>query len=804
MQPFIDSLRQPDSSFTPTEFWTNLIAIGVRDPETLAELMPDVARICRAPNSPVMLFPDRFVDDGLRALWDASGSLPERRLRTLTLLFLCLWLPEAYADAIFQAFIKFTQDWFNAYGALPKQLSVIWSFPDDDARYLDDEQRIWNAVKPMLGNPAKGCGLFLVAVIWPLLREDSRAEGWISEIVLAVESCLQSDAKIDYSCACAVLCEFPADLANSELIGDACFDRLVALMADADSATVKTAGRALVVLVSQRMFRTEDHIFRFLKLHASLPPAAAPLFVAAVSEFILPGMDCEEEFEDEEDLGPFLELPVVQPIVNWLQAALGNSDEQIRAVAVSIIGDVLNDADADVRKLLADLIPTAFSVAEAIVHASHLEHYEAAAIFLAGHAAAETADRIAPLFQPLALALCADDWGTAKSHVLLCEWLARVVGRGVGQEHLSLLTDFLVAQVPSAKPSHLVRLASAALILKKLFEGDQASRVFAAVAARAALVQDRECFDALAGVLAALLKRHAIEDPVVRVFLDPFLAGELPVFLGRPPPRIALLGEPALKLINRYIQQRGAAALADCRVLCAWAEAAVPETLGLFLHPLETAVASDAVDDALMRALAVMARGILTTADSQFPGLGPLIAFLRAFHARHPEALDPVGAVLALLGRFIPEGAQESEEEDEEDEAMLGLTCFVFEVYAADAQAEVLPDLLLALVRNLPRDPGASPEEEQEFAALLTAMAGVLEDPERFECMVRPVVEYFVMLLMLPAAELEGYHISEGVIATIKATVKRFAKQDRELREILAAPYKGSRAKMKRFNLLLR
>jgi hypothetical protein len=120
----------------------------------------------------------------------------------------------------------------------------------------------------------------------------------------------------------------------------------------------------------------------------------------------------------------------------------------------------------------------------------------------------------------------------------------------------------------------------------------------------------------------------------------------------------------------------------------------------------------------------------------------------------------------------------------------------VFDVYAADQAVEVNEQLLVRIVKVFPFGAGVK-ELPDLFAGLMT----LLDDPERFECIVLPAVEMFTRILMDKSDE---FDIAENVLRDMKATLRRLVRENRSLEAKLAAPYRSSRTKMARFKMLLR
>jgi hypothetical protein len=325
-------------------------------------------------------------------------------------------------------------------------------------------------------------------------------------------------------------------------------------------------------------------------------------------------------------------------------------------------------------------------------------------------------------------------------------------------------------------------------MMKGQIDGEMAQRLFNGFAARAAILEEPECFEQVAIVLTQLL-RYDIDDSV---FTDAVLSAQLKAFRGRHPARIISLSPSLFEFLNQLIQKSHSTAV--CAGMGSWFQIAIPETAPAIAHLLTTGLSVDCVDERSAGAIADKLTAILADFPINFDALTPLFALLEELFVKCPRVLDPIGAVLDLLVRFAATG----EEKAAEIEVVPLLAEFVLQVYVRDPEVEVNPELLLPVVKQFPFLP-----EVKELPNLFELLISLLEYPDRFECVLLPALEMLTGLLM-DRKRLNEYPLPEATVAKMKAILRLLVRQNRSLEATLSQPYRASRTKLSRFKMLLR
>lgn len=80
----------------------------------------------------------------------------------------------------------------------------------------------------------------------------------------------------------------------------------------------------------------------------------------------------------------------------------------------------------------------------------------------------------------------------------------------------------------------------------------------------------------------------------------------------------------------------------------------------------------------------------------------------------------------------------------------------------------------------------------------------MLDDQERFDSIVVPVLKLFTEMLLMKKSELEEYEFEEETLSNMKSTLKTIVKGNKNIQATITKDFQKSRAKLNRFMALIR
>jgi len=179
-----------------------------------------------------------------------------------------------------------------------------------------------------------------------------------------------------------------------------------------------------------------------------------------------------------------------------------------------------------------------------------------------------------------------------------------------------------------------------------------------------------------------------------------------------------------------------------------------------------------------------------------------VLSCLTSINKSFPGAAKPYEPIFEPIVKLVQAIAATDEEEDFQTEAITAMpdvAKFVFNVYATDSEVEVNEDLLGSLVSMMPFSP-----EVECVPGLLQDLVDMLEDTERFESIVLPTLKCFTDLLLMKKSELEEFELEDDLVKAMKATLKAICKKTPAIGKQITKDFQSSRAKVNRFNALIR
>ena len=124
---------------------------------------------------------------------------------------------------------------------------------------------------------------------------------------------------------------------------------------------------------------------------------------------------------------------------------------------------------------------------------------------------------------------------------------------------------------------------------------------------------------------------------------------------------------------------------------------------------------------------------------------------------------------------------------------------FVFNVYTSNESLQVNQNLLIPLVKMMPFAP-----DVEFLGELLGCMTDMMKDPIRFQCILSPGARVFAEMLLMKKSQLDEFELDQELVSDMKETLKTTVKQNPEIGKQISNEFKSSKAKLNRFNSLVR
>jgi hypothetical protein len=708
------------------------------------------------------------------------------------------------------ASVAFITDYSEARPDFPKDFLDLYT--EDGLSALDDSlaKVVADFIVAGQDTPEFGPTLVLLGTLVEWLAETLPENEFSTQIVPLVEAAL-GNAHTIVRAAAAFCVHAIGDSWGNFHSPDDIFATFVPLVAGADGLSGKYACNAVRGFISTGALLPPAYLTRYLAAwgdHSTWE--AQRRFGKVLTTYIFPGAD-EEEEEDSDEKAP--NLQILQPIVDWIAAALESDSEHTNAIALDALGDVT----ACSALCAEDLVSRALSVAAQLVDAGAYDTFELLSNFVVSYvtgfkdAAADASGSIDALVVGLVGALQNDAVGSLKQRLKVAAACAQVIADGIGRTQTEALIAFIITVIRDCGENDIFRACGPILSLKKVIGRDAANAIFAALLPRLLQTRSDRLAAAFARTLEKLLKRYAIDDEYIETFVDAVLGARVQVFWGNAPNRVPDLGAAIFGLLGHVVKQAPSRAAPIVSTLLDWLDQNAYDPVPLFL-PLGAALSVGGINAGLAARLAPIAKQALQNCEADDADtISVLAPLLRELFAKFPAALEPVRDVLQAIVPLAVQAAKAAagdEEEDADDsvmdseeliEAMPEVMQLVFDIYASPSPVNAIPELLVPLVGLLPFPPGS-----EGMGDLMQGLCLLLNDTKRFSCIADLGGFILTGLLMMKKSELDGYEFDAELIKTMKGTLKKLCKANKKLEARLKAQFKGSRAKLNHFAALIR
>ncbi|OHT08586.1 hypothetical protein TRFO_22850 [Tritrichomonas foetus] len=579
------------------------------------------------------------------------------------------------------------------------------------------------------------------------------------------------------------------------------YDLMKPLLVHSNEVLRKRANKAYRTLLDTEFFLNDTSLGQYLNLFNEFPAEYYPEYFKIISSYVIPHEDDDEEDQPEED--EEADITIIQPIVDFVHDNLHSNTEIVRALCL----DVMSDLGYKDRMFIEDDVNDALDVASDLIKASSVGTYIYVANFLATLAESfkdEAGTKIEELVVPIIKEINNDQIGVLKKKIDCASTVATIIKLGFAVNQSDVVAQFISANLPNATEDTITRLCNVIHPLSKSIGEENAVNVFKALVEALKVCEDSENAELITLCIEKLTKHYNIPEDILLPLVNASLEGNLKFLNGSLPHKIFPPCVPPFMIITAYIKKFPTKGAQFIPTLLDWFGHTQFSIAPVVLIPIKASFDVGCFPEDRAEEFGKMIKEMIEKCEV-FDGneLGALAEAARKLFQAYASKMTPIEDFLKPFIKFAKKSLPDEEEEEEIDimtgEGIPEVTNFVFSVYAGNDEVEVIDELLAPLLMNLPFEPGC-----EEVSDILSNLTTMFENTERFKDVLVPGLRMFAELLLLKKAELEAYNLDDELISDLKGMLKNCCKKDKKLVAALTKDFKSSRAKLNRFNALIR
>jgi hypothetical protein len=663
---------------------------------------------------------------------------------------------------------------------------------------------IYSHICKLIGTEKRAAALFILA---PISHDIIQVCEGADKFIVDTAMDLINKERFDIVCACFLLEYLSVSFESDPDIAppaETLASTLLPLLTKEDRVVRKRAYRAFKSLIQQGVFETAQIVTLFLsKFNDFNDDELISEFFKLVSTFIYPDDDGDEEDEERSR-----EVAVLQPILDFSVQTLKTSDS---ALVRGHCLDTLADLAGRDQMFVEDCYQDALRQAEVLVAEDHVEAYPWLSAFFVAMTKCymdESKDIIKKYLPKLVNAIRDEKAGSQKDRLNLAADISVMIGDGLADELLPDLANFAIEFLDSDKIKEMMNSCAIFISLRPKLTEELANKVFELAAKRAMVVMESEALNILVQTMRKLMKRFSINETVAESFTRSIVEGKLAILYGQPP---HLSKPPELFLflyLERYVRRFPHKGSQLCGTLIGWISKAPFPVIPAILEPINAGLETSQVSEVQARELTGILKILLPQLDHHdVEELSATCATLKEIYDIYPNLLNPVIPLLEHLKKVVSVITIEPDEDNEDEmediinatDALPSIAQLVLTIYAIDDSVPVYTELLAGLVSMMPFMPQV--KENQELIECLISM---MEEPEKFECVVVSTLKAFTELLLMKKVELDEYEFEQDTIKEMKDTLRTVVKSNPIVGKQIAKSLGPSRAKLNRFNALIR
>lgn len=745
---------------------------------------------------------------------DSSKSFEERTVNSSAILQLIPFFNLPLAEKIVLATIDIINSQFKALNDIPVEFLDPLSECDIEIIAEEDTAPFIEFLQKEIDNPEHRLAaiLFFSPLSHGLSHLSPEAGPYAVKTLLDLFSKDDRNSKIVgcYMLAfLAHLFEHDPDTAPED---DKILAILRPLLSDKDQIIRKRSNKAFRLLLDSNFLLTEKSVNEYLSYFPTFPSEYYPEYFKILSTFVVPHSeeDEDDDYMDEEDhKDDEVSLEIIQPIVDFVNTNISSEDPIVRAFCL----DVMSDLGFKDFVYIEDDVAKGLEVAQALLDAKQVNTYIYITNFIEILAEKDESSKskVEPMVKTIVEQLLIENnetLGNRKQVIDCAAMVGQMIKFGSAVDQSDNIAKFVISQLNTNPPEKIIaRLCNPIHFIVKTINEENALEIFKHLSESFKVCEDQDNTDDVALCLEKIIKNHSVPEESVRPLVDDSINGKLKILKNTSPHKIFPPCIPPFMIITAYIKKYPTQGSSLIPTLLEWFDESQIKIIPPTLIPINAAFDAGCFNDETAGKFAVSLKDkILKCETLDGHEIGALCDSANRLFNLFPAKMAPISDYLQPLIKFAAKSLPPLEEEEEDDieelpgqEGLSDITNFVFNVYATDDSVEVINELIAPLLMLLPFEPGCEGINE-----ILTNLAEMFEDKERFSDVLVPGLRMITEILLMKKSELEEYEIDDEAMSALKQTLKKCCKGDRALTQQLTKSFGKSRAKINRFNALIR
>lgn len=791
-----------------SDVWTTILSVAQNDMRNTSLLYPMIN--VYSTRFPEFRNGDPVIDEFIKDYLNSSNSFEQRTTKSAAIFRWLSYFPSSIVNNVIAAAIDLTDIYINEHNDVPFDFLL----PLNDGELEDMEtntlDQLYSQLHEACESDKKAAALCVYATMCNGMGDIVEdAPSFNSELM---HRFLASNDEKDKLAGCLYMVFYAealqADQCVSEPPSFEIYNLLKPILIGQVSENLrKRSLKAFNKLIQTEILLKPEVLNDFLTLFDAFAaePSRLPSFYKVISNIIFPDDD-EMDFDDKHKEEEEANLEIVEPILNFVQAKLQDkSNPMVQGLSL----DSLCDLGFKDFIIIEDVVPTAIEVCKSLLDSQQVATYPFVANFLTilKEKFMETAGDQIPPFVPIIVAsLNSEQLGNLKQRIYCAGAISQLLRDNIATDQIPLLVQFITTNLELKDTKTDFNLCSVILpIIKKIGE-EAANKIFTAFSAQIKVTEDEEQLSAWLTVLSKIIKNYNIQEEPVNSLVASIMSGELAIFHGSLPHITMPPIVSPFYFIRAFIKKYPTKGAPLCKQLVEWLKFTPFTSMQSLLLPLTAGLQSGCFDQELSRQFADILKAFLAKLDlGDTSQIASVCTALNSLYNIDKQILTPAVDFLRPLQNFayscvsMDDDAEEDDAHEELFEIMPSIANFTFNVYANDEEVEILPDLIKPLLRLLPFHP-----EVEDVADILANVCTLLEDMDRSTNIAVEGLKMFADVLLMKKAELEEFNLPDDLPKHMKEILKSYCKGNKKLTNEITHDFQKSRAKMNRFNMLIR
>ncbi|KAH0788084.1 hypothetical protein GPJ56_007915 [Histomonas meleagridis] len=779
--------------------WTTIIGIAENEPNVLIPLFNFLDLYTNIdPKFTEETVP--ILNEKINVFSDSNAELSSRIKASISLFYLLPYIESSNVIKIITTAIEITNQLYNEKKEVP--IDFLQPLESIDFGRFQDETfvKLYTFIEQKIKEKNTAALVVLAPMSQMLVQFKDEAISFIEESLM--ESLSGDDFKKLAGCYLILNLSqfFEVDPAFAQHHGEDLFKKIKALLIDPNPIVRNKSNKAYRELVVTKVFLQEDFLNEIIELYPQIPRSDLVGFFKILSTYIFPDEESEDGEEEEVDLS------IIQPILTFAIEKIKGDDTYVKGLCLDTFAD-LGFRD---KAYVEDDVEFAIKETESLVNAKVLDTFEFIGNFLVViHEQFKGIydSRISTLLPLISSELDDETIGSLKRRLSLGSNLSVMISKGLCPELTQTVVNFAMKSLESTDEKILFEVCGIFLPLCKILEKDTAVQIFNTLSAHLKTTTNIENVNGWCHVLSKLIKHYNIDTTQSDELINDILEGKLSILHGH---KLHQLLEPILSLyhfLSHYIKSNPKKGEKICETLISWLPQTIFQSIPSLLSPISEGIKIGSIisNESITNLLTNLIKLLNKFVEDDIDEIISVLNLLNEVYIKYPKAFNNITEIINNMKRLISMVDSNNEEEDNEEgfdretiAIMPSITNFVFNVYASDDSVEVNEEVLSKLIEYLPYPP-----EVEEMNDIMANLLQMLQDEERFEPVLIPALKLITDVLLMKKSELEMYNFDE-TLDEMKETLKSLVKGNKKRQMEITKDFQKSRAKVNRFNALIR